>query len=150
VGLDGKPFQRAPASKQIVRFFFLCQKFQPFRRLDVHIVEPRRFLEMGLNEIRHALEFSPRHAECALSSDGVENSLAVELRAVELRDPLEGNEAVTLGSAFLQGRVPRLFALRFALYKPRHCFVSVHAPRLRSYARSCSRKLLALTIGACV
>ena len=73
--LNREPLQRPPARKQVARFL-LCQEFQTFRRLDMHIVKARRFLEMGLDEIRHPLKSSACHAEGALSRHGVEIRLA--------------------------------------------------------------------------
>ena len=48
---------------------------------------------MGLDEIRHALEASARHAERTFASDGVEIRLPCKRCAIELRDPLEGDKA---------------------------------------------------------
>ena len=48
---------------------------------------------MGLDEIRHALEASARHAEGSLARHGVEIRLARERGPIELDNPLEGCEA---------------------------------------------------------
>lgn len=59
----------------------------------MHIVEPRRFLEMGLDEIRNALESNTRHVEGALPCDGIEIRFTFELGIIERCKLIESRKA---------------------------------------------------------
>jgi hypothetical protein len=62
-------------------------------RDNLQIVEPRRFLEMRLDEIGRCFKAGGRHAESALAARGIEIRLTFEFRSIELRDPLKGCKA---------------------------------------------------------
>jgi hypothetical protein len=47
---------------------------------DPQMIEPRRFLEMGLGEIRHGLEHSARHVKAPFAPQGVKACTLLELR----------------------------------------------------------------------